>query len=219
MNNPFEIIFQDEYVVVLNKIAKILVQPSPRKEKHTLTSLLAQRLKEPVLPCHRLDRETSGLIIYAKDRNSQRKIMDEFRAGVVRKKYIAFIRGELNKKKGKLEGYILDKEGRKFGEKFKKAKTIYSVLRQSPGFSVVEVTPLTGRTNQLRIQFSKLGHPILGERKYALGRDFKVNFRRLALHAFFLSFIHPVSRQRVSLDIGLAVDMKEFLKKKGVNIL
>lgn len=211
MKNPFQIIFQDEYIVVVNKIAKILIQPSPKNEKYTLTSLLADRLKEKMFPCHRLDRETTGLIIYAKDAAVQQRIMDEFRRGEIKKKYIAFVKGKLNKKRGRIEEYIIDREGRKFGEKAKRAETEYRVVAGTADFSVVELTPLTGRTNQLRIQFAQLGHPILGERKYAFGRDFPVNFKRLALHAFFISFIHPISRERVDLDIGLAPDMEKFL--------
>jgi 23S rRNA pseudouridine1911/1915/1917 synthase len=174
---------------------------------------LEEQLKEKVYPCHRLDRETTGLIIYAKSREIQEKIMQEFRRSLVKKKYLAFVRGKLKEKKGILEGYILDEEGKRFREKPKKAKTAYRLLQEFRGYSVVELEPFTGRTNQLRIQLAKIGNPILGERKYAFGRDFKVRFRRLALHAYFLSFIHPVSKERVSLRIDLAVDMKLFLKK------
>lgn len=216
MKKPFEIVFEDDYLIVVNKTAKILVQPSPKKEKYTLTSLLKTTLKKNVYPCHRLDRETSGLIIYAKTPEVQRIIMEEFRAGEVRKKYAAFVKGRLQKREGMLEDYIVDKEGRYFGEKPKKAKTIYCVLREFKDFSIVELKPLTGRTNQLRIQMAKLGNPILGERKYAFGRDFRVNFKRLGLHAYFLDFIHPISKERVDFSIGLAHDMKSFLADWGV---
>ena len=99
MNGPFRIIFEDKYLVVLEKIAKILILPSQKKEKYTLTSLLAQDLKQPVYPCHRLDRETSGLIIYAKSRQMQERVMSQFRQGKIEKKYIAFVRGRLKQKR------------------------------------------------------------------------------------------------------------------------
>lgn len=83
------------------------------------------------------------------------------------------------------------------------------------GFSLLKLEPQTGRTNQLRIQLAKIGHPILGERKYAFGRDFKVNFKRLALHAYFLSFFHPISKKRINLHIDLASGMQDFLKNKA----
>lgn len=211
MKEAFEIIFEDECLVVLNKIAKILVEPSPKREKYTLTSLLAQKLKIPVYPCHRLDRETTGLIIYAKSRNIQERIMNQFRQGLVEKRYIAFVRGHLKQQKGVISGYVLDREGKRFGEKPKKAKAHFCVISERYGYSVVELKPSTGRTNQLRIQLAQIGNPMLGERKYAFGRDFKVNFRRLALHACFISFNHPVSNRRLNFRLDLPSDMKTFL--------
>ena len=211
MNKAFEIVFNDEYLIVVNKIAKLLIQPTPKKEKNTLTSILSRSIKEKVFPCHRLDRETSGLIIYAKSKNIQNKIMEQFKKGEVKKKYLAFVRGKLVKKKGILKDYIIDKQGARFKEKPKEAKTIYRTVKEFKTFSILELIPLTGRTNQLRIQLSKRGSPILGERVYAFRRDFKVDFKRLALHAFSLSFIHPISNQRVNLNIELAQDMSKFM--------
>ncbi|MDD4954925.1 MAG: RluA family pseudouridine synthase [Candidatus Omnitrophica bacterium] len=215
MKEPFRIIFEDEYIVVLEKQAKILTLPSPKKEKYTLTSLLEEKLKKPVYPCHRLDRETTGLIIYAKSRNIQERIMNEFRQGIVKKKYIAFVRGRLKQRRGMLSGYVIDKEGKRFGEKPKKAKSGFYVLSERNNYSVVELEPLTGRTNQLRIQLADAGCPILGERKYAFGRDFRVNFRRLALHACFISFIHPTTGKKLNFRLDLPSDMKTFLSEKA----
>ncbi|UCC94910.1 MAG: RluA family pseudouridine synthase [Candidatus Omnitrophota bacterium] len=212
MKKAFEIVFNDEYVIVLNKIAKILVQPSPKKEKYTLTTLLEEQISQSVYPCHRLDRQTTGLIAYAKTSQIQREIMEQFRKGQVKKEYIAFVKGKVKSKTHILEDYIRDREAKRFGERAKSAKTFCRALKVFNDFSVVELRPLTGRTNQLRIQLAKRGHPILGERKYAFGRDFKVKFRRLALHAYFLSFIHPVSGERLRLEIDLPEDMKAFLQ-------
>jgi len=212
MNAAFEIAFQDEYIVVLNKIAKLLTVPTPKKEKNTLTALLAQELKQPVFPCHRLDRETTGLIIYALSHEAERKIFDQFRSGKVTKRYIAFVEGHLKPDRGVFEGKIIDHEGRRFGEVEKPAKAFYKVTRYCSGFSVVELSPVTGRTNQLRIQLAQAGHPILGEDKYAFRRDFTIKFKRLALHAFYLSFRHPLSNDFVELKIGLPTDMKNFLQ-------
>ncbi len=213
MRKGFEVVFDDEYIIVVNKIAKVLIQPSPKKEKITLTSLLRKETNQKVFPCHRLDRETSGVIIYAKTPQIYKVIAQQFKQGKVEKKYIAFVKGRLNRKKGLLQDYIIDREGKIHGEKPKKAKTIYRVLKQQEGFSQLELRPLTGRTNQLRIQLSKIGHPILGEDKYAFRRDFKIKVKRLFLHAFYLSFIHPISKERVTLSIDLAQDMKTLLKR------
>ncbi|MDD5195548.1 MAG: RluA family pseudouridine synthase [Candidatus Omnitrophica bacterium] len=215
-HEPFKIIFQDDSVIVLNKIAKLLIQPSKKGETHTLTSVLAQHLKYPVYPCHRLDRETTGAIIFAKNRHIRDAIMDEFRRHEVKKTYIAFVRGKMKHSQGMLEGYILDTEGNRFGEKPKKAKTSYRVIAATGSFSALELEPITGRTNQLRIQLANIGNPILGERKYAFGRDFKVNFRRLALHAHFLSFYHPITKKILKLYADLPLDMQKFLEQFSI---
>jgi len=211
----FDIVFEDECLIIINKKAKLLVQPSPKKEVITITSLLSAALKIPVFPCHRLDRETTGLLIYAKNKSIQDKLMQQFKYGAVEKRYFAFVRGKLGKKTGVLQGTIIDREGRFFGEREKYAKTTYRVIQEFPGWSFLGLKPFTGRTNQLRIQLAKANHPILGERKYAFGKDFSVKFRRLALHAYFLSFRHPVSKQRLQFEIPLARDMKDFLDKKS----
>ncbi|MFH1771858.1 MAG: RluA family pseudouridine synthase [Candidatus Omnitrophota bacterium] len=214
MKEPFKIVFEDKHIIVVNKIAKLLIQPSSKDAKPTLTSLLRKHLNQKVYPCHRLDRETTGLIIYAKTLIIQNKIMNQFRSRTVKKRYIAFVRGKLKKKIGKIEGVVLDKEGKRHGETPKRAITEYEVLRTAAGFSVVELIPRTGRTNQLRIQLADTGNPILGERKYAFGRDFKVKFRRLALHAFFIAFTHPITNKRLNFEIELPFDMKTFLQAK-----
>ncbi|MFH1768968.1 MAG: RluA family pseudouridine synthase [Candidatus Omnitrophota bacterium] len=213
MAEAFDVIFQDEHIIVINKKAKIVVQPTPKGEKHTLTSLLAGEVKTKVFPCHRLDRETTGVIVYAKTRQIQQKIMDQFRRGAIKKKYIAFIRGFLPKASGVFSSCIIDKQGRRFHEKKKAAKTNYAVLEQLNSFSVVELTPLTGRTNQLRIHLAERGNPILGETVYAYRRDFKVKFKRLALHAFSLRFTHPAINKTFTFTTKLPEDMRVFLEK------
>lgn len=215
MKEPFKIVFSDDYIIVLEKCVKILVQPTPKKEKITLTYLLQKKISQKVFLCHRLDRETTGLIIYARSAQLQANIMDQFRRGEVKKGYYAFVKGNLDKKSGVIEGKIIDSQGKRFGEKPKPAKTFYRVEKRMPEFSLIKLEPKTGRTNQLRIHLAGIGHPILGERKYAFGRDFKVKFKRLALHAYLLHFLHPFSRDVCKLEIDLAPDMKDFLEKRS----
>lgn len=207
----YHIIFNDEDIIVVNKLSRLLVHPSSNKSKCTLTSLLEKDLQRKVYPCHRLDRDTTGLMIYGLTKDIQREIMFQFKKRQVEKKYIAFVKGKMYPYKGVLEGTIIDKEGERFGELPKFAKTVYRVLKRHSLFSVIELIPVTGRRNQLRIQLAGINHPILGERKYAFGRDFKIKFRRLALHAYYLKFRHPFSKDTVELEIDLPADMKNFL--------
>lgn len=207
MNIP--IIYEDDWFLVLNKPSGLLTIPTPKNESRTLTSILNEDAKKRCLsyrlyPCHRLDRETSGLIIYAKGKSAQKNMMDAFRQKKVKKTYLAFVQGRLSQEKGDIRYPI---EG-------KNAVTGYRVVEKRNGFSIVEATPLTGRTNQIRIHFKQIGHPLLGETKFAFRRDFKLKAKRLCLHAKTLSFIHPVTEKVISLAAALPPDMEDFLKKQ-----
>ncbi len=193
MNIP--VVFEDDWLLVVDKPSGLLVIPTPKKEQRTLTSILGLH------PCHRLDRETSGLIIYAKGKSIQQKMMDEFRGRKVKKTYIAFVRGVPSKNQGQINFAI---EGRP-------ALTKYKVIEKRKDFAIVEVNPVTGRTNQIRIHFKQIGNPILGETKYAFRKDFKIKAKRLCLHAQELSFRHPVTGENICLRAPLAKDMADFL--------
>ncbi len=198
-----KIVYEDDFIIVANKPPGLLTVPTPRKEKHTLSSLLK------AYPAHRLDRDTSGLIILAKNKGARDFLMGEFKRRKVKKRYVAFAQGKLAKPKGVITGYLRDNPF----EKPKLARTEYKVLEYKEGFSVVEVTPVTGRTNQIRIQFKQIGHPLVGERRFAFAKDFKVKFRRTALHSSGIEFIHPQSRKLLSFNLPLAEDMQKFLEK------
>lgn len=206
MNIP--VIHEDDWLLVLNKPSGLLTIPTPKKESRTLSSILNEDLKERGLayrlyPCHRLDRETSGLIVYAKGKSMQKIMMEEFRQRRIRKAYIAFIQGRLPKDEGDMRYPI----------EARCAITKYKVVEKKDDFSVVEITPLTGRTNQIRIHFKQAGHPLVGETKFAFRRDFKLKAKRLCLHAKALGFVHPVTKKAISLTAPLPPDMEDFLRK------
>jgi RluA family pseudouridine synthase len=202
------IAYEDNWLLVLDKPSGLLTIPTPKKELRTLTSILNEDLKIKGLsyrlyPCHRLDRETSGLIVYAKGKSAQKKMMDAFRDKKIKKTYLAFIQGRLAQDRGEIR-YPL--EG-------KSAITRYKVVEKRNDFSIVAITPLTGRTNQIRLHFKQTGHPLVGETKYAFRRDFKLKARRLYLHAKKLEFVHPITKKVISLDASLPDDMEDFLNK------
>ena len=214
MTKTIRVLYEDDCLVVFDKPSGMLVIPSPRKETNTLFHLVNVGMMSPKLhPCHRLDRETSGAIIFAKGKQNQQLMMREFQRGAVQKKYVAFVRGHLPRPQGEINIPIKDFHQNKFQRHLrpKPATTRYRVLRIQKKFSVVEVTPLTGRTNQIRIHFSEIGHPLLGERIYAFGRDFDIKFRRLALHASEIKWRHPVTKQLVRVVSQLPADMDSFI--------
>lgn len=202
----FKIIYEDESIIIVDKPPGMLIIPTPKKETDTLTHLLnrqldARRIQVNAYPCHRLDRETSGLIIYAKGKAVQKIMMSKFKERRVKKYYLAFVHGHLNKRRGAIDIPI----------ERKRAITKYAVLEERNNFSVVEVEPITGRTNQIRVHFKAIGHPLVGERKYAFARDYGLKFRRAALHAYKIEFAHPLTNRPLSFSAPLPQDMEEFL--------
>jgi len=201
------VVFEDEWLLIVDKPAGLLVIPTPKKEIHTLTNILNQEFKKENLsyrahPCHRIDRDTSGLIIYAKGKSTQKKMMDKFKNREIKKTYIAFLRGVLTKSHGEIRNAI---EGRS-------ALTRYRVVERRKGFTIVEVMPQTGRKNQIRIHFKRMGNPILGETRFAFRRDFKIKAKRLCLHAKTLEFMHPITGKNVRADSELPDKLKELIK-------
>ncbi|HLD82507.1 MAG TPA: RluA family pseudouridine synthase [Candidatus Omnitrophota bacterium] len=193
MNIP--VIYEDDWLLIVDKPSGLLTIPTPKKEERTLTSILQLH------PCHRLDRETSGLIIYAKGKAIQKKMMEEFKQRRVKKKYIAFVQGALLKNQGEI----------KFPIEGQSAITRYRALEIKKNFTVLEVAPLTGRTNQIRLHFKQIGHPIVGERKFAFRKDFALKAKRLCLHASRLEFIHPITKRNIFVEAQLPQYLKEFL--------
>lgn len=202
------VIYEDDWLLVLDKPAGLLIIPTPKKERYTLTGILNEDLRKKGIsyrlhPCHRLDRETSGLIVYAKGKSFQKRMMELFKGKEIKKSYIAFVQGSLTVPEGRISIPI---EGRE-------AITKYSILERRKDFTIVEVMPLTGRTNQIRIHFKSINHPLIGESRFAFRKDYKLKAKRACLHAKGLEFTHPVTKRNVSIDSELPRDLKEFLAK------
>jgi RluA family pseudouridine synthase len=224
-----EIVYQDNDYVVFNKPSGLLVIPSSGQGKKSMIDLvndcsfLAERSiksdagghdQRRLYPCHRLDRETSGVILFAKGKANQKAMMESFRRREVAKTYVAFVCGRISPPLGTIRRGVDDRYPKPSGKETKKhAVTHYKVRAEYPLFSVVDVIPETGRKNQIRIHFRDIGHPLLGERVYAFRKDFPVHFRRCALHAGSLTWRHPGSRQTITSEAPLPEDMRAFLKQ------
>ena len=210
--SQYHIIFEDKSIIVIDKPSGMLVIPTPKGETNTLSHLINDELNSRgeevnAYPCHRIDRETSGLIIFAKGKKNQQEIMKQFEERLVKKSYIAFIHGSLRQDHGVLKSY-----GKSKYDNYKRLMiTQYRVVTRRPGFTVVKAKPITGRTNQLRIQFKEISHPILGESVYAFRKDFSLKFRRLALHSYKISFVHPMTKELVEYTSEIPEDMKGLL--------
>ena len=200
-----EILYEDENVIVINKEQGMVVHPADGNYSGTLVNGLLFYLKnhkinfesEPVRPgiVHRLDKETSGVIIAAKNVETHEFLSKQFRNRTTEKKYIAIVKGIINEKRGRIETDIArDSINRK---KFtacksggKHAVTDYSVLKEFDNYSVCIIKIKTGRTHQIRVHMSHIGHPVLGDPVYSR-KDSKYPDASLMLHAFMLELEIP----------------------------
>jgi len=205
MLKTIRIVYKDDYLLVVEKPPGLLTVPTPKNEKATLTNILRDEGFK-VYPCHRLDRDTSGLIMFARDKDTLRKMREQYRNQRIKKTYIAVLQGKLKKKTGTITSDIV-KKGRR-----KSARTDYRILKSNVLFSVAEVYPVTGRTNQIRLHFRHIGHPLVGERKFFLAKKSPVKFRRTALHAKGLEFRHPYNGKIIRLESSLPKDMQNLLQ-------
>lgn len=222
---PIPILYEDQVCVAFDKPPGLLVIPAEGKKTTTLTDIVNEQFSSQNVspqdnqeqfrlhPCHRLDRDTSGVILYAKGKRNQKVLMDVFNEKKVIKYYTAFVHGHLEKKAGEISGQIKDFYQKKFARHSsgKPALTRYRVVESRKHYSVLDVMPVTGRTNQIRIHFAQLKHPLVGEDKYAFRKDFALKFKRTALHARELEWYHPVIKKNVKAAAQLPDDMSRFL--------
>jgi tRNA pseudouridine32 synthase/23S rRNA pseudouridine746 synthase len=197
---PLEIIFIDSSIIVLNKPAGLLTVPG-RPEDHS--DCLLTRVRKEVfgaLLVHRLDLDTSGVIIFARTSSSQVNLGRQFEKRKTRKVYLARVSGHVVKDEGVIDlPIIIDWANRPIQkvcfETGKSSITNYKVLdRQKLGVSLIELRPITGRSHQLRLHMKSIGHPILGDPLYADEATFKAS-NRLNLHSFSLEITHPKTEQ------------------------
>lgn len=199
------IIYEDDYIMAVNKPSGILVIPAPESTGKTLTDHIDDILEKRGVrtkshPCHRIDRETSGVILYAKGKKMQKDMMQLFHDNKVKKKYLAVASGYIKKNEGEIKSPISGKA----------AVTIYKIIKRTEDYTVVEVQILTGRTNQIRIHMKSIGHPLIGESKFAFRKDFKIKMKRVALHSMSVEFPHPVTGENLKLEAPIPSDMKKF---------
>ena len=207
--HPVEVLYQDRDVMVFEKPAGVLTIANPKELDKNLVDLVNHQFTEnqnwKLFPCHRLDRETSGAILFAKSLDAQHRMMDMFKLHEIKKIYTACVQGQLQKNSGEIRSQISE-DG-----KLKSALSFYSVIQKKEFFTVIEVQPMTGRTNQIRIQFSEIGHPLVGDRKFSVAKNFSVKFKRTALHASSLEWISPFSKKMIHVKSDLPEDMRKLI--------
>jgi 23S rRNA pseudouridine1911/1915/1917 synthase len=214
------ILCEDDAVVAVSKPAGLLAVPVPGSDAPSALSLLSQDLKvhrQRALVVHRIDRFASGVLLFAKTMRDRESLVRQFLAHTPVRQYLAVVRGHLAAKEGTLVHYFR-REGMyqtlstERDRKAARAELSYTVERSLRAASLVRVTLLTGLQNQIRVQLSALGHPVIGDRKYSHDEASERRIARVALHAAYLQFIHPRSGETVSVECDLPPDFQSLLQ-------
>jgi len=225
---PLDIVYEEESFLLVNKPPEMLVHPTHRDKNGTLLNALSHYLNQKVLLqrnsekngsddqsqirnsksqiirpglVHRLDKKTSGLILIAKTARAHRVLSAHFERKLIEKKYLALVEGVVKEDSGEISAPIGRFEETKYWNikaDGKPAETRFQVKERYADTTLLELQPVTGRTNQLRIHCEYIGHPIVGDERRG-GRE----FGRLCLHAYKLSFHHPLEHRRLDFEIGL----------------
>lgn len=221
MLEKLQILYQDDYLVAISKPNGLLVHRSSMAgdAMEFALQILRNQLDRYVFPCHRLDRKTSGVLLFALDENTNSLMQKLFLAGEVQKKYLAIVRGFTP------DQQIIDYPLKNDERKVQDAITGFKTLAQSEipvpfgnhptsRYSLIEVTPQTGRMHQIRKHMAHIFHPIIGDRPHGCNKQNKLfkekwNMTTMMLHASSLEFIHPVSKEQIKIN---AQPLPEFLR-------
>lgn len=213
------IVYEDEDVIVVNKPAGIVVHPTKSYPDNTLANGLLYYFKEKGENCivrlvSRLDMDTSGLILVAKNQFSHMSLARDMNLESFKKGYMAIVHGNLKEKSGTIDAPIYRVGGdtikRVIDERGQRSITHYEVAESFSKADLVKLQLETGRTHQIRVHLSSIGHPIIGDLLYG-GEDKLI--KRQALHAYKLAFPHPRTGEIISLQTELPLDMQELIKK------
>lgn len=212
------ILYEDRDIIVVNKINGLLTVSTDKEKSKTAFSLLNDyvrkgnsRSKNRVYIVHRLDRDTSGVLVFAKSETVKYFLQENWKD--FDKTYYAVVHGKLEEKQGIIESYLLENKAHKVYStkdetKGKLSKTGFKVIKENKNLSLLEIELFTGRKNQIRAHLSEKGHPVIGDKAYGPGD----NAKQLALHAASLTIAHPHSKKRMTFETDYPIYFKTLVK-------
>jgi 23S rRNA pseudouridine1911/1915/1917 synthase len=221
---PLDIVYEDEHLLVVNKPAGMVVHPAARMVSGTLVNALLAHCPQVADVggsdragiVHRLDRETSGLIVVAKNPEAHAALQRQFKRRLVRKTYVALVEGQVQPREGIIEVPIgrdpKDRTRMAVSRTGRPAVTQYRVVEIFPQYTLLEVRPHTGRTHQIRVHLAWLGYPVVGDRVYGRRRQTLMPDRHF-LHARDLAFTHPVTGEKLALSAPLPPELASVLNQ------
>ncbi|MDW7995291.1 MAG: RluA family pseudouridine synthase [Gemmatales bacterium] len=240
---PLDILYEDDYLAVINKPPGMVVHPAPGHKRGTLVNALVHHFRQlsaingPTRPgiVHRLDRDTSGVILVAKDERAHRELAAQFQRRTVYKEYLAIVHGEIDRDSDYIEAAIgrhpRDRERMATfdepdeDEDIKDACTYYEVVERFRGFTYVRCLPRTGRTHQIRVHLAHIGHPIVADADYSHHKELRLSHiwpecppqddciltSRQLLHAFRLRIRHPITGRELEFSASIPADFARTL--------
>lgn len=218
-NRRLKIVYEDDDIIVVNKGYGLLSMGTDRVKDGTAYSILRDYLKwkDPrnmLFIVHRLDRDTSGLMVFAKTQESKEQLQHNWNNMVISRKYLAVVEGTPEPAEGEVRSYLAENSRYEVystdnPEEGQLAVTRYTTLRSRNGYSLMEVSLDTGRKNQIRVHMKDLGHPIAGDRRYGAKSS---PIKRMALHAQTLRFVHPVTRKDMNFSTPIPISFEKMVK-------
>ncbi len=228
---PLEILYKDQHVAVINKPPGLVMYPSAGHQSGTLMNALAYHIEKlasvggPLRPgvVQRLDKDTSGVVVVALSEKAYYVLVDAFKKREIKRTYYSIVFGHMKEKEGEIELPIgrSKTHRKKMSTRVKRgrfAKTYWKVIEEYRNATLIEVRLATGRTHQIRVHFSSIGHPVLGDSLYGRKTSLKIKDRtikipRQMLHAFELGFVHPVTGEWLEFSSPMPEDMLDLIQK------
>lgn len=206
LKKKLDIIYEDKYIIAVNKETKLLTVSTLKEKDKTLYNEVSSYVKKKhksnkIFIVHRLDRDTSGVIVFAKDMKVKKILQDNWDEYAILRNYIGLVKGHINPIKCKLVNKIVESKNNnvyiddksKFG---KKAITNYELIKYVGDDSLININIETGRKNQIRLQLLNIGFPLVGDTKFTKNKS---HYNRLMLHADKLTLIHPITKEKLDL--------------------
>ena len=222
---PLNVIYEDEDIIVINKEKGMVVHPGNGRTEDTLVNALMQKCKNSLSGIggkirpgivHRLDKDTSGIIIVAKNDKAHINLSEQIKNRKVNKYYIALVRGNVIENNATINMPIArstkDRKKMAVSENGKEAITHFKVLKRYNGYTLLKIKIDTGRTHQIRVHLAEIGHPVVGDEVYSNGKN-KFGVKGQCLHAKRIEFVHPTSNKKMVLEAELPKYFKDILEK------